>query len=176
MNVQLITKTLVEDHLNFVNYISNLTQEDYDFSYQNKWSSGQHLDHIIKSVAVLAKALAMPKAVLKYKFGKANRASRNIDEIVSKYLEKLKTAKPTPSRFQPDIVPFKQKEKAINKLNNTVEKLCKRAKKYSETDLDFYILPHPLLGKMIIRELLYFTSYHVKHHQELITKYISITK
>ncbi len=168
MKVKQITKALTEDHRNFVNYINNLDKEQYGFSYQKKWNAGQHLDHITKSVAILTKAFGLPKAILKYKFGKANRASRNIDVIVVKYLEKLKTAKPTPSRFQPEIVSFEKKTKAFEKLQKTIAKLCKRAEKYAETNLDLYILPHPLLGKMTLRELLYFTSYHVKHHQELI--------
>lgn len=34
-------------------------------------------------------------------------------------------------------------------------------------ELDKYILPHPLLGKLTIREMMYFTIYHVEHHKKL---------
>ncbi len=170
MNTKLIIKELVENHLNFSNYIVSLSLGTYEFSYQEKWNAGQHLDHIIKSVAVLTKAFAVPKFILKSKFGVANRASRTPDALIERYLEKLKTAAPTPSRFQPDNINFTKKEKAIKKLQKQVDKLCKRAMKFSEEDLDVYILPHPLLGKLTLRELLHFTSYHVKHHHELIEK------
>ena len=133
-------------------------------------NAGQHLDHIIKSVAVLTKAFGVPRFILKSKFGVANRASRTSDTLIKRYLEKLKTAKPTPSRFQPVIINFNEKEKAIEKLQKLVNKLCKRAMRFSENKLDVYILPHPLLGKLTLRELLHFTSYHVKHHHELITE------
>ena len=40
--------------------------------------------------------------------------------------------------------------------------------KLDEEDLDNYILPHPLIGKTTIREMLYFTIYHVQHHHKAI--------
>jgi len=170
MKTELITNELVENHLNFSTYIAGMSLDAYEYSYQEKWNAGQHLDHIIKSVSVLTKALGIPRFILKSKFGVANRASRTPEALIEKYLEKLKTAKPTPSRFQPNIINFNEKEKAIKKLQKQVNKLCKRAMRFSEDQLDVYILPHPLLGKLTLRELLHFTSYHVKHHHELITE------
>ena len=35
----------------------------------------------------------------------------------------------------------------------------------SESDLDTLQAPHPLLGKLTLRELMYFTIYHAQHHQ-----------
>jgi len=169
MNIKTITKELIENHLKFTNYIASLTISNYEYSYQEKWNAGQHLDHIIKSVAVLTKAFGLPKFILKIKFGTANRDSRTSEALIEKYLEKLKVAKPTPSRFHPDVIDFSKKEKAMMLLHKKVAKLCSRAIKLSDKDLDLYILPHPLLGKLTLRELLYFTSYHVKHHHELIT-------
>ena len=36
--------------------------------------------------------------------------------------------------------------------------------------LDTYILPHPVIGKLSIREMLYFTHLHTVHHCEIIKK------
>jgi hypothetical protein len=33
-----------------------------------------------------------------------------------------------------------------------------------EAKLDNFIAPHPLLGKITLRELCYFTIYHTQHH------------
>ena len=42
---------------------------------------------------------------------------------------------------------------------------------WREADLDRYLLPHPLLGKLTIREMLFFTLYHNYHHvQSLATR------
>ena len=35
---------------------------------------------------------------------------------------------------------------------------------WREQDLDRYVLPHPLLGKLTLREMLFFTLYHNYHH------------
>ena len=58
----------------------------------------------------------------------------------------------------------------MEKLRRVIEKLSKQIDHYSEQDLDKYILPHPLLGKLTMREMMYFTIYHVQHHQRLIAK------
>ena len=168
MDIKVIIEELVKSHGNFSNFVSDLSETEYQFSYQEKWNAGQHLDHIIKSVSILATALSLPKFILKSKFGKANRVSKTPEALIEKYLEKLKTAKPTPSRFQPKEITFLQKEKAVKELHRHVKKLYKKALKFSENELDEYILPHPLFGKLTIREMLYFTNYHVKHHKELI--------
>jgi|SRR5882672_10633400 len=46
--------------------------------------------------------------------------------------------------------------------------LIAKIEKQSEADLDKYILLHPLLGKLILREMLYFTIHHNEHHLELL--------
>ena len=43
-------------------------------------------------------------------------------------------------------------------------------KKWSDAKLDKYIAPHPLLGKITLRELAYFTIYHIQHHLSIIRK------
>jgi hypothetical protein len=35
---------------------------------------------------------------------------------------------------------------------------------WGESELDSYILPHPILGKLTIREMLFFTLYHDTLH------------
>ena len=41
-------------------------------------------------------------------------------------------------------------------------------KKWKDAQLDQYIAPHPLLGKITVRELCYFTIYHTQHHLNII--------
>lgn len=173
MNVNIIKEELKKSHLDFVSYLKNLSKDEYEFSFNNKWNASQHLDHVIKSVAVLAKAFSYPKWLLKYKFGEANRPSRTKEDLINRYLEKLKTAKSTPSPFQPKETDFSIRKNTLNKLNSEVKKLLKKTNKYSEINLDLYILPHPLLGKLTLREMLLFTDYHVKHHLELVKTAVS---
>ncbi|WP_231962837.1 DinB family protein [Polaribacter sp. KT25b] len=34
----------------------------------------------------------------------------------------------------------------------------------SEKNLDTLVLPHPLMGKMTVREIIMWTAYHTEHH------------
>jgi hypothetical protein len=49
-------------------------------------------------------------------------------------------------------------------LADAVEELGRRVVSWSEIDLDRYRLPHPLLGKLTVREMLFFTLQHLAHH------------
>jgi len=44
------------------------------------------------------------------------------------------------------------------------QELVSVAEKWNEDELDQYQLPHPILGKLTIREMLYFTIYHNLRH------------
>jgi hypothetical protein len=52
-------------------------------------------------------------------------------------------------------------------LSRLLRKLESKISRYPEKKLDSLILPHPLLGKLTLREMLYFTNYHVIHHHKL---------
>ena len=42
--------------------------------------------------------------------------------------------------------------------------LLSAVEKWDETELDQYMLPHPILGKLTVREMLFFTIYHNLRH------------
>ena len=162
-----IIGSLIEKHAQFAEYLKALSKKDFEYSPENKWSAGQQLDHICKSVDPLVKVLMLPKFVLKLWFGKSNRPSKNYDKLVEKYQSKLSEGGKAFGRFIPEIIEYPQKERLIQKLNQLIVSLEKRVNKFSEQELDTLILPHPLLGKLTLREMLYFTIYHVQHHHRL---------
>ncbi|MFN4147307.1 MAG: DinB family protein, partial [Runella sp.] len=120
-------------------------------------------------------AFRLPTFVLGWVFGKANHPSKSYDELVAKYKARLAAATVQPPRqFQPKTQPFENRAKLAKDLQRNVEKLSQLLQTKPETLLDSYVLPHPLLGKLTLREMLYFTIYHVQHHQTLIQKNLSI--
>ena len=70
--------------------------------------------------------------------------------------------------FIPPIIKFEKKYELIKKYDEQKQKLISKIEKQSEVDLDKYILPHPLLGKVTLREMLYFTIHHNEHHLNLL--------
>ena len=168
MNKEEIVIKLQQNHQNFIQLIETLNKKDFEKVIGDKWTPAQQTEHIFKSVNPVALALTLPLFVLKLLFSTNNRSSKNYDELVSNYNQKLALGGKATKRFIPKNVPFEHKEIIIGKLKNTVEKLCCLTLKIDEKDLDIYLLPHPLLGKLTLREMLFFTIHHVTHHQQSI--------
>ncbi len=129
-----------------------------------KWSAGQHLDHLIKSGKPILMVLKLPHFLLRLFFGRPNRTGRSYEELVKKYRSKLDAGGKAPGRFIPPVVSFPEKDRKIDFFRSLKEKLKKEVAKLSEEQLDNYLLPHPLLGKLTLREMLFFTIYHNQHH------------
>ena len=152
----------------FNRYISSLNKEQFEVSPNGKWSAGQNLDHLIRAIKPLQLAYGLPKFALTILFGKANRPSRTYDELVIKYKTKLTAGGKASRPFIPPVVSFEKKDALIKKYVEQKQKLTLKIEKQSEADLDKYVLPHPLLGKVTLREMLYFTVHHNEHHLNLL--------
>ena len=101
-------------------------------------------------------------------FGKTNRPSKTYQELVTKYKTKLAAGGRASGPFIPPFIDYEKKDKLIKKYDDQKQKLIAKIEKQNEKDLDVYILPHPLLGKVTLREMLYFTIHHNEHHLELL--------
>jgi hypothetical protein len=167
---ELIIKNLQGNHQDFIDLLFTMSEKDFNLSVNNKWTAGQHFEHIYISISALTRALKLPLFFLKIIFGKANRPSKDYDALVNKYHDKLENGGVASGRYIPKQISFKQREQLKRKLSGTVLQLCNTIENCTESSLDNYILPHPLLGKLTIREMLYFTIYHVEHHRNLVNK------
>ncbi|MGB4957834.1 MAG: DinB family protein [Saprospiraceae bacterium] len=142
---------------------------------EGKWTPGQHVIHLVQSSTPLLKALKMPKFLLKWKFGKNSRATRNLDEIVEKYHTKLSERQGLVSPFSVNMPTSEPNERSMwfEKLTKLNEQINAQTQKISPKDLDTILLPHPLLGKLTLREILMWNTYHTKHHHSILKqKYI----
>ena len=165
MTTKEITPALTKQYQEFTSYIENLSDKEFLYApAPTKWTSGQQLQHLIMSVSPLVKALSLPTFALGLLFGKANRKSKSYEELVAKYNLKLQNGGVAPARFAPALPKPNQKTDLNKKLLKLVDKLCHQFSGLSEAQLDKYILPHPLLGKITLREMFYFTIYHAQHH------------
>jgi len=142
--------------------IGSISKEDFNKAQGEKWTIKEEFEHLIMSTEPVAKALSMPRVTFRA-FGKLNRTPRNYPPLVQRYHEKLDEAPVVPpSRFSP-----KGKGTQNNMLNtwdNLPNSFSEKIPNWSDKALDKYLLPHPLLGKLTIREMLFFTNYHIQHH------------
>lgn len=172
MTKQEIIRHLTKNHTDFTTFIEQLDDKQFMFAPKDKWTAGQQLEHIYRSVSPVLMAFRLPRFVPSLLFGKANRVSRDYDALVQKYHSKLGSGGKASGRFVPKPVQLNQRANLKRDILRTVEKLGKEVEQCSEEQLDKYILPHPLLGKLTFREMLYFTIYHVEHHRLLTIKYL----
>ena len=139
----------------------------WELGHKGKWSTGQHIIHLHQSLLPLNRALGLPKIVLKWKFERPNRSLRTYDEVKNRYLERLSMAAPdllSPYSKQMPRATVESKQVWIKQLRLEATKLTRNIHKWKETDLDKILLPHPLMGKMPVREILMWSAYHVEHH------------
>lgn len=163
-----ISHQLTEGYNSFADMVAQLDEQRFTAAPPDKWNAGQQLDHILRSVKPLTMALGLPKMAVRVLIGKANRPSKNYDELVAKYHRALSEgAKATGKYVPPATVAYSERKQLAESVKDNVAKLVTNLTDYTEEDLDLYILPHPLLGKLTVREMLYFTIYHVGHHHRV---------
>ncbi len=170
MNKFELIEAMNENHTRFINYINTLSEKEFLFALTEKWSAGQQLDHLVRSTKPLILAVRLPKFILQLIFGTANRQSKTYEELVEKYLIKIAEGAKATGNFIPAPVGFEKKEPLKKELQLIITKINKGISNFTEEELDQCILPHPLLGKITCREMIYFTIYHVDHHHFIIDK------
>lgn len=144
--------------------VSAMNEVDFIASKAPKWSAADIFDHLIRSGKPVASGLKMPKIVFR-NFGKPNRPSRTYEELVKRYQERLAEGGQASGPYGPDSDTEYSKADMLKQWNEIGEKLAARVEKHWEEEkLDQYLVPHPLLGKLTIREILFFTIYHTHHH------------
>jgi hypothetical protein len=153
----------------FSDYCLNVSDEIFFRQPKDKWSIAQNVDHIVISTKQTKLAYSLPKFIIRLYTGKPNRPSRNYDELVKKYLAKLEAGGKASGIFIPKPISDSSKENLINKwmkISTTYLQILES--NWKEDQLDNYLAPHPLLGKITLRELCYFTIYHTEHHLNII--------
>lgn len=161
-----IIEKLAQNHSRFATMLTGLRDEEYLFAPPGKWTAGQQAVHVCMSVKPLGLLRRMPRFMLRYKFGVANRPSRSYAELVAKYRRVLSEGASAPPRFQPAPVSLAERGRVEKDMLRAVYVLSRAIKRYPEKQLDTCILPHPVLGRLTLREMMYFTIYHVEHHHQ----------
>lgn len=154
----------------FIHFVNQQSQDYFARTTNGKWSVGQNLDHLIRSLSPVNQALILPSFMLRILFGKPNRAGRSYQKLVDRYHQKLSAGGKATGRFIPAAISWEQKDKRIRDFNVQINRMIKRIESWSEEQLDQYLLPHPLLGKITLREMLFFSAYHIQHHLNVIER------
>ena len=139
----------------------------------SSWSPAETVRHLGKSVRAVVKALAMPKIVLRLLFGRSRRASMSYDELRARYLQALAEGGRA-GRFAPSERSETDREAwraaIMKELARANTELRRNIARGTDGQLDRLQLPHPLIGKLTVREMLLFTLYHQGHHVDVVKR------
>lgn len=137
-----------------------------------KWSVAENVQHLIISTNTSSLAWYLPKFLVRWIGGTPNRSSRTYDELKDKYNTKLSEGGRASGRFVPKPIEIKfGRHKLMNNWSKATAKFISTLdENRSEKDLDNYLVKHPLLGHITLRELAYFTIFHTEHHLNTIEK------
>lgn len=140
------------------------------------WSAAENMEHLMLSTRPLATGLKMPKLALRA-MGKPNRPLRTYEELVQRYQQKLEEAgEINQSNFGPKVNLEDGLEERVGQWEKVGKEYFEAIEGWKEEDLDKYLMPHPLLGKLIVREMLFFTLYHTYHHLSIMNERVALGK
>lgn len=145
----------------------SFSSSEFFFPPGDAWSPADNVRHLLKSNRPVLRALSTPKVLL-IGFGVGFRPSQTYAEVRERYLARL-AAGVTAGRFTPrPLSSSDQTEERrgalMNALDQTSEELTAAVSGWHEWQLDRFRLPHPALGRLTVREMLFFTLYHNLHH------------
>ncbi len=133
------------------------------------WSPADNVRHLVKSTMPVARALRLPRLALRLLFGQGSGTSMSFADLVERYRAVLaaggKAGRYAPSPTRPPAELGAWQQALVSDCQSAVGALARALEPWSERDMDACRLPHPLLGKLTVREMMFFTLHHYDHHR-----------
>lgn len=162
MNKAIISDRISVNATAIREFLQSLDEDQLNKKPGSKWSAAENTIHLIKSVAPINLALGLPRFSF-ILFGKAD-TSKTYDEVIAAYTESLAAGAKASRAYVPGSGKHTAAAQILKRFDQHYKTLIAKLSKWSEEDLDTYRLPHPIIGKLTVREMLYFTIYHLEHH------------
>jgi uncharacterized damage-inducible protein DinB len=168
-----LVEQLSRVHHSIIDLMDGLSPARFAQEGEDSWSAAGYLKHLILSVKPFAKAMALPPAQLQSMFGQPDRPSMSYAEVVSTYQRGL--AKGIRAEDYPQITPASyrmpdgvtdEKQYLRDTWDDASNRLLKALETWDDAALDTHQLPHPAMGLLTLREMLFFTVYHNSLHGE----------
>jgi DinB superfamily len=165
-----IAEALETAHEAAVEYWASYDAAEFFAAMGLHWSAAEHVRHLTRSMAPLLPVMRVPRVALRVAFGAATAPSRTYEQIDALYSDALAAGgtagrfAPSPERAVPDVA---RRDAIMDAHSETLRGLTQAMERWTEADLDAYRLPHPLLGKLTVREMMLFTLLHNQHHVQV---------
>ncbi len=129
------------------------------------WGPAHHLGHLQIAHARIGKAFRVGAAMPAHPTG----ASRPYDAVREAYLAALATAPPAflaNNPMTPSVDPAAGRDAAVAGFVDADRRMREAAATWSEAEWDARAIPHPVMGPLTAREMLFFCHAHDRHHLE----------
>jgi hypothetical protein len=152
-------------------FFGSLPPEEFVLRIGSAWTPAEHLHHLNTAVSAIARGLSISPWILRIRFGRARRPSRTYEQLRDDYRARLAAGAGASGPYVPareDLAATGQtaarRTELLTRWQRVNSRLRAALERWSERDLDRLRLPHPILGKITARELVFFTIYHGHHH------------
>lgn len=166
-NRRAIIEALEAAHEAGQEYWAGYATADFFAPMGGHWSAAEHVRHLTRSMSPLLPVLRVPRVALRLAFGAATEPSRSYEQIEAMY-ERALAAGGTAGRFAPSPErpdgDSARRDAIMDAHSETLRGLTQAMDRWTEAQLDSHRLPHPLLGKLTVREMMLFSLLHNQHH------------
>ena len=150
-------------------YLREMPADEFFRPQGQAWAPAGHVRHLAKSARPVARALGWSRLWLRFAFGTHAGPSPSFAAMRERYLAALADGTAQAGRFAPTPRPVPDdvataRAKVLREWNEADAALDTAVASWTEPALDRYRLPHPVMGKLTLREMLEFTVYHTAHH------------
>ena len=139
----------------------------------DRWSIAGQVEHLFLSANPVSSALKFPRGMLEARFGRYSGEPPQYDRLYTRYREALAGLNADFINPIPPSPEAKSQAELLESWALVGQKIPQRLMEWSESELDEYVLPHPLLGKLSVRGMLFFTLFHTDHHRRSIEQIIA---
>jgi len=169
-------KSDIVEHLttiqhNLTDDIARMSDAQFCNGTVESWSAKDYLKHLLLSTKLMTKGMELPAEALQSRFDLSGRASRSYAEVIQVYKKRLDEGiraedfdrvVPMGYRFPEGITD--ERAYLVQSWDETNQRLINATQHWSEGELDSLQMPHAAIGRVTLREMLFFTIYHNTLH------------
>ena len=172
MDLQTAFDQLIIAHEELWNCCGQLPAALQNQRVDGKWSALENVQHITKGVAAYGGYVRMDADQIAARFGTINRQPLSYQDLMALYHEKLNQGAVSTERFLPDSDRPLVLEEERNRTRPVLDDTIAALRGWNHQNLDRLVCPHPVLGALTAREMLFFTIFHAQHHTRAIQRIV----
>lgn len=132
------------------------------------WAPADQVRHLTKAIRAVTRGLRIPRLFLLVRFGWHRGTSRSLETLRSDYQRALsggaRAREFAPRALEPTDMDAPGRARVMAHHATAVTEFADAVSRWPARALDRSQLPHPLLGKLSVREMVLFTLLHNVHH------------